>query len=122
MVIRRAKGWLIAAVVFGLINAAGAVMAAVQLEPLHAATHFALAVLSAYVARWLMGSSVPGPVPAFASVAPGEFDDRLTKLEQSLEGLATGVERVGEGQRFINHLFADDATRAHDESDWAAPR
>lgn len=116
MMTRRAKGWLIASGIFALVNVAGAVMAAFQLQPLHAATHVAFAVLGAYVARRILESSAAVPVATL--VAAGEFTDRLTQLEQSLDGLATGVERVGEGQRFINHMFVEqDAAVAHGESD-----
>lgn len=105
---RRAKWWLIGAVAFGLVNLAGAVMAAFEREPMHAATHLALTVLAFYVSRWILESREPEAVPALASGADvGDVTDRLSRLEHSLEGLATGVERVGEGQRFITHLFTE---------------
>lgn len=121
---RRAKGWLIASGIFAVVNLAGAVMAAVQLEAMHAATHVAFALLGAFVARQILDAREAAPVATVASLAsPTEFDDRLTQLEQSLEGLATGVERVGEGQRFINHMFVEqDAPLAHGDGDRTASR
>lgn len=104
---RRTKGWLVVAVLFGIGNVAGAVMACVSKEWIHAATHAVLVVFSAYAVRELLearsrpGVAVPAGVPA------GVVNDRLAHLELSLEGLATGVERMGEGQRFIDHLFAE---------------
>lgn len=116
---RRAKGWLIASAAFALVNVAGAVMAAIAREPLHAAAHVGFAILGGYIMRWILDSRETLPVAALA--VPNDFEDRLTQLEQSLDGLATGVERVGEGQRFINHLFIEpDAARG--ESDPAHSR
>ena len=104
--IRRTKAWLTVAVLFGLGNVAGAVMAAVAREPLHAATHVVLAFLSAYAVRALVGA--PAPAAALPDVAPiGALAGRFTQLEISLEGLAVGVERMGEGQRTITRLFAE---------------
>lgn len=124
MLTRRARGWLIASVIFAAVNVAGAVLAAIQLEPMHAATHVVFALLGAFVAWRILGSREAAPLATVGSLASStEFDDRLTQLEQSLEGLATGVERVGEGQRFINHLFVEqDAPPARGESDRTAPR
>jgi hypothetical protein len=33
--------------------------------------------------------------------------DRLTHLEQSVDAVAIEVERIGEGQRFVTRLFAE---------------
>ena len=38
---------------------------------------------------------------------PGEFTDRLTHLELSVDAVAIEVERVGEGQRFMTRLFTE---------------
>ena len=100
---RRQRIWLVVAVLFSLGNAAGAVFAAAQGEPLHAGVHVALLVLGAYVARriWRRGVVVP--------VAPSALTDRLAQLERSLNALAFEVERVGEGQRFMTRLFTEGA-------------
>lgn len=38
---------------------------------------------------------------------PGELNERLSRLEQSVESVAIEVERVGEGQRFVTNLFIE---------------
>jgi hypothetical protein len=119
---RRSKVWLAVAVLFTLLNLGGAVMAAAQGELLHSASHVALTLVGAYVvwrlapgryARriWPRGES---EIPA----QPHELTDRLTHLEQSVDAVAIEVERIGEGQRFMTHLFTDtDTPRAPGESD-----
>lgn len=37
------------------------------------------------------------------------IDDRLTRMEQSIEAIAVEMERVGEGQRFVTKLLAERA-------------
>jgi len=37
---------------------------------------------------------------------PRELNDRLTRLEHSVDSVAIELERVGEGQRFVTNLFA----------------
>lgn len=104
---RRIKGWLAVAVLFGLGNVAGAVMACVSKEWMHAATHAVLVVFSAYAVRELIDARPRPPVAIAADVPIGLVEDRLAHLELSLDGLATGVERMGEGQRSITRLFAE---------------
>ena len=105
---RRRIAWLAVAVVFGLGNVAGAIMAALAREPAHTATHMVLAVLAASVAQ-ILAVHVPEPValPEGASIAA--TTDRLDQLELSVGGLAAGVERMGEEQRVITRLFAERA-------------
>jgi hypothetical protein len=119
---RRSKVWLAVAAVFTLVNLAGAVMAAMEGELLHSGSHVALTFLGAYVVwrlapgrygrrSWGQGDSeIPTP--------PHELTDRLTQLEQSVDAVAIEVERIGEGQRFMTHLFTDtDTPRAPGEGD-----
>jgi uncharacterized membrane protein YoaK (UPF0700 family) len=116
MMLRHAKLWLVAAVLFGLGNVAGAVMAAMALEPLHTATHVVLALISASVARALV--STPQSVDVASIGAPIEIvSSRLTQLELSLEGLATGVDRMRDGQRAITRLFAERSARARNAAE-----
>lgn len=105
---RRRRAWLAVAVVFGLGNVAGAIMAAIAREPAHTATHVVLAVLAASVAQ-MLAAHAPEPValPEGASIAA--TTDRLEQLELSVGGLAAGVERMGEEQRVITRLFAERA-------------
>lgn len=110
--LRHPKAWLVAAVLFGLGNVAGAVMAAIALEPLHAATHVVLALLSASVARALVDvSRAPRVVPLGAPV--DIVSNHLARLEISLDGLASGVQQLREGQRTVMRLFAQRTTRGN---------
>ena len=43
---------------------------------------------------------------------PPQLDERLTRIEQSVESVAIEVERVGEGQRFVTNLIAQNGPRA----------
>ena len=104
---RRSTIWMGVAVVFCLVNLAGAVMAALAGERRHAATHAVLALVGAYYARRIWARRTP-TLPVLA--VPGELDNRLTHLELSIEDVALQVERVGEGQRFITHFLADHGT------------
>ena len=43
---------------------------------------------------------------------PRELEERLTRIEQTVESVAVEVERVGEGQRFVTNLFAQNGVPA----------
>ncbi len=43
---------------------------------------------------------------------PAELMERLTRLEQGVDAIAVEVERIGEGQRYMARLAADDGLRA----------
>lgn len=43
---------------------------------------------------------------------PKEWAERFTRLEQAVDAVAVELERVGEGQRFVTNLFAEQGTRA----------
>jgi hypothetical protein len=108
---RRSKFWLVAAVLFTVVNFAGGVLAAVQDEFLHASVHVALLLLGVYYTRriWRSGWST---MPDLSS----EITGRLKQLEHSVDAVAIEVERLGEGQRFITSLFSDaGSARAPDE-------
>lgn len=105
---RRRRAWLAVAVVFGLGNVAGAIMAAMAREPTHTATHVVLAILAASVAQMLVAHA-PEPValPEGASIAVTTV--QLDQLEVSVGGLAAGVERMSDAQQRITRLFAERA-------------
>jgi hypothetical protein len=44
---------------------------------------------------------------AAVTALPGELTDRLTRIEQAVDAIAIEVERVGEGQRYVTGLFAE---------------
>lgn len=39
---------------------------------------------------------------------PAELSERLTRLEQGLDAVAMEVERIGEGQRYMTRMFAEE--------------
>ena len=41
---------------------------------------------------------------------PAELTERLTRLEQGMDAVAVEVERIGEGQRYMSRMFAEDAS------------
>lgn len=98
---RPSKLWRVAAVLFVLINVAGAGYAVVMGEPVHAAVHVVL-FLGAYLG-WRLGPWGRRKDPARAQLA----DARLEYLQQSVDAVALEVERIGEAQRFSDKLRAD---------------
>ena len=100
---RRSTVWLVAAVIFTLVNLGGGVYAAVRGEVLHAGIHAGLLLLGALIA-WRLAPR------RGALTLPYEIADRLTRLEQSVDAVAIEVERIGEGQRFMTRLFAEKRT------------
>jgi hypothetical protein len=99
---RRSNFWLIVASLFTLINILGAGYAATNREVLHTAVHVGLGVLGAYfvwrIARRSSLQQLPGA---------DEFDQRLDRLQQSVDAVAVEVERLGEAQRFTAKLAAE---------------
>ncbi|MCR4341543.1 MAG: hypothetical protein NUW01_16820 [Gemmatimonadaceae bacterium] len=96
---RRTKLWLYGSLLFALLNAGGAVFAAAFGEVAHAGGHVVLLLLGLYVARRVAPRGGREGTPS----AP-LFDERLDRLQQSLDAIAVEVERVGEGQRFVVKL------------------
>lgn len=41
---------------------------------------------------------------------PAELGERLTRLEQGMDAIAVEVERIGEGQRYMTRMFAEDGS------------
>ncbi len=44
---------------------------------------------------------------SIVAALPHEIGERFTRLEQSVDSIAVEVERIGEGQRFVTRLFAE---------------
>ena len=101
---RRTKLWLYGSLLFALVNAGGAVFAAALGEPSHAMVHGALLVVGLFVA-W----RIRQPMEVEATQAVPLFDERLDRLQQSLDAIAVEVERVEEGQRYVVKLGQLDA-------------
>lgn len=99
---RRAKLWLYGSLLFALLNAGGALFAARMGDGSHAMGHVLLLFLGLYVA-WRVRRPRSTGQSAPTEAAP-LFDERLERIEQSLDAIAVEVERVGEGQRFVAKL------------------
>jgi hypothetical protein len=104
-VTRRSK--LIAASIFTFINLAGAPFAFASGEPLHGAVHVVLLFVGAY---WIWGLTSRArreqlPVSQLS-------DTQLDQLQQSVDAIALDVERIGEAQRYIAKLAAEQAETA----------
>ena len=98
---RRSKLWFYGSLLFALLNVGGALFAAdVGGDPAHTATHVVLVFVGLYAA-WRIGRS--RVVREVAQAAP-LFDERLDRLQQSLDAIAVEVERVEEGQRYVMKL------------------
>jgi hypothetical protein len=102
---RRSKLWRAGIAAFIAINLAGGIYAAAMGEARHAAVHAVLlmlgvAIYSAFRTR-----------PLDANAVPTETAERLKHLEQSVDNLAIGVERIGEAQRYQTKIL-DEKTKA----------
>ncbi|HXT49141.1 MAG TPA: hypothetical protein VN717_10920 [Gemmatimonadaceae bacterium] len=105
---RRSKRWLAVAAIFTVGNLAGGVVAAAQGEIVHASVHAGLMLLGA-VFVWLLASRRDtGNLERAASVTAelSQLGDRLVQIQQSIDAIGIEVERIGEGQRYLTHLFA----------------
>ena len=69
-------------------------------------TGIAMCIVAAAWARRL----VKGTGKVVAQI-PAAFEQRFTRLEQSLDAVAIEVERIAEGQRFLTRVFADPGHR-----------
>lgn len=96
--------WRVAAVIFLIGNAAGAIYAFVQGEQMHAEMHLALfgAAFVGYAftrAAQARNLDVAAPVPEME-------DARVAELQRSVDAMALELERLGEAQRFREKLEA----------------
>lgn len=102
---RRTKLWLYGSLLFALVNAAGAVFAAARGgDVMHVGSHILLLALGLYVARRVAPRSGREAMPSEATPSAPLFDERLDRLQQSLDAIAVEVERVEEGQRIVVKL------------------
>jgi len=99
--IRRNGFWVTAATLFTLANAVAAGFYIALGESMHGTGHGALMLVGAAVAWWLVARTERQQQ---TSLSPA--DDRLERLQQSMDAIAVEVERIGEGQRFSAKLEA----------------
>jgi len=98
---RRSILWRVGVTAFVFINLAGAVYAAVMGELLHVSVHVAL-LLAVYPATEFAARRRERDRPDVQLAS-----NQLESLQQSVDSLALGVERMGESQRFIDKLRAE---------------
>jgi hypothetical protein len=108
---RRSKIWVIVAWLFTLFNLGWTGYAAANGEGLHALAHGALAAVGAFFAWRIPRRSRLQQLPA-----ADEVDQRLDRLQQSVDAVAVEVERVGEAQRFTARLAAELAEKPFPEA------
>lgn len=104
----RSRGWRIAAVVFAVINVAGAVYAAAMGELPHALVHVALLV-GGYFAWQLVPRKDDEP-----AIDAQIGDSRIEHIQESVDSIALNVERIGEAQRFQEKLVRERVERGED--------
>lgn len=88
------RAWLLATIVFTLVNAVGGGYAAALGEQLHAGVHVGLMFLGSYFI-WRLGTR-----PERDGSSEPLAASRLEQLQQSVDVVAIEVERLGEAQRF----------------------
>ena len=91
----RGGWWRITWALFTLANAAGAGWALARSEMPHASTHVGLMLFGAFLFWTTERRSLREEMK---SVPPS--DERLARLQQSVDAVALEVERIGEAQRF----------------------
>ena len=96
---RRTVLWWTLTPLFLAVNVGGAAIAAAGSEWFHSGIHQGLVLVGAYLALRLAPRSrdtaSPGIPPA---------DDRLERLQRSVDLIALEVERIGEAERFVARL------------------
>jgi hypothetical protein len=95
--------WSVAAWIFIVINVGGGLYAAATGEWDHAAVHVVLTFAGLYAAG-RVSRRTPGP----ESVADRDTEQRMRRLQQSLDVIAVEVERIGEAQRFAAKIIAEE--------------
>jgi len=97
---KRTGIWVGVATLFTLLNtfSAGLYLS----DRMHGGSHAALAALGVYWVYWLLARAWRQQRPA---LAPGE--ERLERLQQSMDAVAIEVERIGEASRYSAKLEAE---------------
>jgi cytochrome c-type biogenesis protein CcmH/NrfG len=108
----RSKVWLVLAALFAIGNLIAAGVALAWREPPHAGVHVLLALLGAFVVRWLWQRGAAASAPSLDAIEEPAISDRLAQLERSVDGVAIEVERIGESQRFMTRVLTEAAEPA----------
>jgi hypothetical protein len=104
---RPSRFWRIAAVIFLVGNAAGAVFALVQGEQMHAEMHLALFGAAFVGYAFSRAAQIRHMEPPPAGIA----DPRIEELQRSIDAMALELERMGEKQRYAEKLQAESGKR-----------
>jgi len=102
---RRLGFWRIAAVIFLIANAAGAIYAAALGQQMHAEMH--LALFGAAFVGYAFARAAQTRTDRFAAPSPEIEDPRLAELQRSVDAMALELERLGEAQRFREKMDAE---------------
>lgn len=105
----RSRLWLAAAVIFTIVNLAGAGYAAAMGDALHLATHVVLLLPGLYFVRRFArsGARSVGSERVGSGGESPQLDDRLSRLEQAVDAVGIEVERMGDGQRLMTQMVAE---------------
>ena len=103
----RSRKWLVAAWIFTAINVLGIGPALYMREGPHTFIHVVLALLGMFAVQRLSSGGSEVRFGGTLAARPGEINDRLNNLEQSVDAVAIEIERVGEGQRFMTRFFTE---------------
>jgi hypothetical protein len=99
---KTSRFWFWTAVVYAVINAGGAVIAAVGREWMHAGIH--LALLGAGFVAWQF---VPRKGNEEQLASPELAETRIDSIQDAVDSIALNVERIGEAQRFQEKLVKE---------------
>jgi len=72
---------------------------------------FLIPSLVIFARMWFRHKEKMASLPGASSINP-MIEQRLARIEDTLETIAVEVERMGEGQRFVTKLLADKASPA----------
>jgi|ERR671923_929262 hypothetical protein len=108
---RRSRIWFIIAWLFTLANLGGAVFAAALGQGPHTLVHVGLAALGVFFI-W----RIPRRARLQELPDADQVDQRLDRLQQSVDAVAIEVERIGEAQRFTAKLAAELAEKPSPEA------
>ena len=99
---RRARIWRLIGALFTVLNAGGAAVALLSGEIFHFALHVGLLAVTYVVWRTIAARS-----QRLDLLDAHPVDERLDHLQQSLDGIAIEVERIGEAQRYAAKILAE---------------
>lgn len=94
--------WRIAAVIFLIANAAGAIYALALREQMHAELH--LALFGAAFVGYAFSRAAQSRNREVSAGLPEIEDPRVAQLQRSVDAMALELERLGEKQRFREKL------------------